>query len=322
MKRSDEVKVGLFVLVGLFLLGLALVFVGRVNLFRTPVNTYTLYTGFAGGMERGAPVRYAGIRVGRIEDILIDPADATRAKIVISVDPAVPVRRDATAKVSTLGLLGEYYVEIHPKSADAELLASGGEIPVQEGVEWTELMNRVGDATVEAKALLADARTRLNVVLDNVKDLTREENRERVRSALKRVDEILADAQPRVKTILANFDNTSLKVDKFMDEIKVTRAKLDVLLDNWGHLAGQDDAEVEMTLRKLRDSLARAETTMDEVRRLLVANRENLDVTMENIRLSSEDIRELTDTLKQRPYSLIRVKNPPDRVPGEPEKKQ
>ncbi len=322
MKRSDEVKVGLFVLVGLFLLGLALVFVGRVNLFRTPVNTYTLYTGFAGGMERGAPVRYAGIRVGRIEDILIDSADATRAKIVISVDPAVPVRHDATAKVSTLGLLGEYYVEIHPKSADAELLASGGEIPVQEGVEWTELMNRVGDATVEAKALLADARTRLNVVLDNVKDLTREENRERVRTALKRVDEILADAQPRVKTILANFDNTSLKVDKFMDEIKVTRAKLDVLLDNWGHLAGEDDAEVEMTLRKLRDTLARAETTMDEVRRLLVANRENLDVTMENIRLSSEDIRELTDTLKQRPYSLIRVKNPPDRVPGEPEKKQ
>ena len=61
---------------------------------------------------------------------------------------------------------------------------------------------------------------------------------------------------------------------------------------------------------------------MEEARRLLVANREHLDVTLENIRVSSENVRELTDTVKQRPYSLIRVKNPPDRLPGDPEKQK
>lgn len=322
MKHSDEVKVGAFALAAIVLLVLALVFVGKVNVFRKRLNTYTLYTKFAGGMEKGAPVRYAGIRVGRIETVSIDKDQPTRAEIVISVDPAIPIRTDSKARVSSLGLLGEYYVEIRPGSLEADLLPPGGEISAEESVEWTELMDRVGVATEEAQLLLADARTRLNVVLDNVKDLTREENRERVRSSLKRVDEILADTQPRLKIILAKVESTSIKIDKFMEDIKVTRAKLDTLLDNWGQLAGEDDAEIELTLRKLRDMLGRAEQTMDEARRFLVANRENLDVTIENIRVSSEDIREITDTIKRRPYSLIRVKNPPDRKPGDAEKEK
>jgi len=107
-----------------------------------------------------------------------------------------------------------------------------------------------------------------------------------------------------------------------MDDLKSTREQLDQLLANWGQLTGKEDAEVEKTLRKLRDTLARAEGAMEEVQRLLMANREHLDITMENIRVSSENIRELSDTLKQRPYSLIRVKNPPERTPGQLEKNE
>lgn len=322
MKRSEEIKVGLFVLGTLLLLMLALVLVGGMNILQKPVSTYTVRTSFAGGMEAGAPVRYAGIRVGRVEDALIDVEAPGRVVVVISVDPATPVRTDSTARVSSLGLLGEYYVEISPGSADADPLPSGSEIPVEESLEWTELVNLVGAATEEAKGLVADVRPRVVSTLDNINDLTGGENRERVRIVLKRLDQILTDARPRLKTILANFETTSDKIDKFMDDIKVTRAQLDDLLKNWGQLAGREDAEVERSLRKLRAALDRAERTMDEVRRLLVANRQHLDVTLENFEVSSENIREFTDTLKQRPYSLIRVKNPRDRRPGDREKEK
>jgi ElaB/YqjD/DUF883 family membrane-anchored ribosome-binding protein len=213
-------------------------------------------------------------------------------------------------------------VEISPGTPEAELIPPGGEIPVLESVQWAELVNRFGEATDEAKGLLADARPRVNQALENFNKLTDEENRQRVRAVLRRMDEILTDAKPRLQTTLKNIDSSSAKIDKFMDDIQETRAELDKLLKNWSGLAGKEDAEVEQTLRKLRDTLARAEQTMDEARRLLVANREHLDVTMENIRVSSENIRELTDTVKQRPYTLIRVKNPPERVPGEPEGKK
>ena len=319
MQRSEEIKVGLFVLAAVGLLILALVFVGGLNLFQRPMNHYTLRTRFAGGIESGAPVRYAGIKVGKVETTALDPKDPARVVLHISVDPKTPVRTDSKAQISSLGLLGEYYVEVFPGTPESALVPPGGEILVEESVQWAELVNRFGAATDEAKGLLSDARPRVTRALDNINSLTDEENRRRVRAVLKRMDEILADARPRLQTTLKNFESSSGRIDKFMDDIQQTRAELDKLLKNWSGLAGKDDAEVELTLRKLRDTLARAEQSMDEVRRLLVANREHLDVTLENIRVSSENVRELTDTVKQRPYSLIRVKNPPDRRPGDPE---
>ena len=318
MQRGEEIKVGLFVLAAVFLFLLALVFVSGVNLLQRPMNNYTVRPRFAGGIATGAPVRYAGIKVGRVEGTRIDPDDPTRAVVTLSVDPGTPVRTDSKAQVSSLGLLGEYYIEIIPGTPEAAALPPGSEIPVEESVQWAELMNRFGAATEEMQGLIAEARPRVTVTLDNIKDLTGEENRRRIRAVLRRMDQILTDAQPRVKTVLANFESSSAKIDAFMDEIKITRAKVDTLLENWNGLTSGEDAEVQRTLKKLRATLARAEETMDEVRRLLVANREHLDVTLENFRVSSENIREFTDTIKQRPYSLVRVKNPPRRRPGDP----
>jgi len=322
MQRSEEIKVGLFVLVAMGLLVLTLVFVGNLNVFQRPMNAYVVRTQFAGGIESGAPVRYAGLKVGKVDSTAFDPKDPGRVVLRLSVDPKTPVQTDSRAQISSLGMLGEYYVEITPGTPEAERIPPGGEIPVTESVQWAELVNRFGAATDEAQGLLSEARPRVTKALDNINELTDEENRKRVRAVLKRMDDILTDAKPRLQTTLKNFDSSSAKIDKFMDDIQETRAELDKLLKNWSGLAGKEDAEVEQTLRKLRESLDRAEATMDEARRLLVANREHLDVTLENIRVSSENVRELTDGIKQRPYSLIRVKNPPDRAPGGAEKQK
>ncbi len=317
MHRAEEIKVGLFVLAALVLLLAAFALVGGVNIFATPKNVYTLRTKFAGGIESGSPVRYAGMKVGRVEKLAFDPDDPSRAVATITVDTQTPVRQDSTAKITSLGMLGENYVEISAGSKDKLALPSGNEIPTKESLQWGELVDNFGGATDEAKALLADARPRVNKALDNINDLTNEENRRRVRESLRKIDEILTDAKPRLKSIMTNVDSASAKVDKFMDEIKDTRVRLDTLLQNWNNLAKDDDAEVQRTLRELRKTLVRAEGAMDEVRRLLVANRDQIDTTLENIEVSTENIREITDTIKQRPSSLVWSKNPPDRKPGE-----
>ncbi len=321
MQRGEEVKVGLFVLAAIALLLAAFGLVGGANIFGTPKNYYTLRTKFAGGIESGSPVRYAGMKVGRVEKLGFDPEDPGRAVVTISVDPQTPVRVDSTAKITSLGMLGENYVEISAGTKEKPGLPSGSEIQTKESVQWGELVDTFGGATDEAKALLADARPKVNRALDNFNDLTNEENRRRVRASLRKIDEILTDAKPRLKSILANADSASAKIDKFMDEIKDTRARLDTLLANWNNLAKDDDAEVQRTLRELRKTLVRAEGAMDEVRRLLVANRDQIDTTLENIEVSTENIREITDTIKQRPSSLVWSKDAPHRKPGELKKK-
>jgi phospholipid/cholesterol/gamma-HCH transport system substrate-binding protein len=321
MGRSEEVKVGLFVLVSIILVLAAMALVGGLNIFGSPKNTYTVRTKFAGGIEPGSPVRYAGMKVGRVEQLAFDKEDTTRAVVTVTVDTQTPVRTDSTAKITSLGMLGENYVEVAPGSPQAALLPSGSEIPAKESTQWGELVDSFGGTTDEAQATIKELRPKMREALDNINDLTNEENRRRVRASLQKMDQILTDAKPRLKTILANFDSSSAKIDKFMDDIKETRKNLDTVLANWNNLAKDDDAEVQRTLRDLRKALARAETTMEEFRRLLVANRDQLDNTIENIEVTTENLREITDTVKQSPSSLVWSKNPPNRKPGEPQKK-
>ncbi|HXE74640.1 MAG TPA: MlaD family protein [Candidatus Xenobia bacterium] len=321
MDRREEIKVGLFVIVSVIMVVAALALVGGWNVTGSPRNTYTVRTKFAGGIEPGSPVRYAGMKVGRVEGLTFDQKDPARAVVTISVDPQTPVRTDSTAKITSLGMLGENYVEISAGAPEAALLPTGSDIPTRESKQWGELVDSFGATSDDANKLINDLRPKMNQALDNINDLTNEENRKRVRASLQKIDQILTDAKPRLKTILANFDSSSAKIDKFMDDIKETRKNLDTLLANWNNLAKDDDAEVQRTLRELRKTLARAETAMEEVRRLLVANRDQLDNTIENIEVTTENLREITDTVKQRPSSLVFSKNPPDRKPGEPQKK-
>ena len=122
MDRMEEIKVGLFVIVSIIMVLAALALVGGWNIFGSPKNTYTVRTKFAGGIEPGSPVRYAGMKVGRVEDLTFDKNDPARAVVTITVDPQTPVRTDSTAKINSLGMLGENYVEIAAGTPQAALL--------------------------------------------------------------------------------------------------------------------------------------------------------------------------------------------------------
>jgi chromosome segregation ATPase len=73
--------------------------------------------------------------------------------------------------------------------------------------------------------------------------------------------------------------------------------------------------EIQDTLLRLQASLADAEKLIVNLDDTLGANRGNLDETLENIRATSQNLKEFTDTLKQHPYSLIRIKTEKDRLP-------
>ncbi|MCI0508551.1 phospholipid/cholesterol/gamma-HCH transport system substrate-binding protein [Chromohalobacter marismortui] len=114
MKRSKmmELGVGLFVLAGI----LGMVFLGlRVSGlgFGMPQDTYTLQANFAnvGGLKSGSRVAMAGVTVGRVSGIRLDPKWLD-AQVTMEIDENLEgkIPRDSTASILTSGLLGEQYV--------------------------------------------------------------------------------------------------------------------------------------------------------------------------------------------------------------------
>ncbi len=159
---SRELKVGLLTLVALIVLASATFLVGeRRNLFAR-TNTYTVRFENVSGLSAGNPVQLNGVTVGRVEDVVLpEGVDQGQLTVWISVDRryAARVRQDSEARIKTLGLLGDKYVEISSGSPAAKVIASGGEIPTAPATDVDRLIASGEDLVENVVAIAVSLRT-------------------------------------------------------------------------------------------------------------------------------------------------------------------
>ena len=122
-KRSIETLVGVFVLLGM--LGLVFLALKAANLGSVGGgDTYALQARFdnIGGLKPRAPVRAAGVTVGRVKSISLD-AQTYQGVVTLEVERAFQFPKDTAAKILTAGLLGDQYVGLEPGGDDQNLKA-------------------------------------------------------------------------------------------------------------------------------------------------------------------------------------------------------
>lgn len=134
MRRSDgrEWKVGLLIVIALVLFGLGIFLIGEESNLFTSKNRYVIYFPTVSGLHQGNPVQLNGVEVGTVQEIVLPTAaEATEIKVTIDVDQrySARIRQDSMARIKTLGLLGDKYVEVTSGSTDAEPIPPGGVIP-------------------------------------------------------------------------------------------------------------------------------------------------------------------------------------------------
>lgn len=123
-QRTTETLVGLFVLLGIAALFLLALQAANLGSFSTEPS-YTLNARFdnIGGLKVRAPVKSAGVVVGRISEIRF-LTDVYEAEVVMSIDARYPFPRDTSAKILTSGLLGDQYIGL-TAGGDSAHLKSG-----------------------------------------------------------------------------------------------------------------------------------------------------------------------------------------------------
>ena len=122
--RTFELKVGIFVLIGIIILFVVVFSIGDINLARSGYHIKAIFN-FASGIGPSAPVRLAGVGVGQVEGIRIfyDEVDKrAKAEIYAWINSDARIEEDAKVTINTLGLLGEKYLEIFPGTSGKEIL--------------------------------------------------------------------------------------------------------------------------------------------------------------------------------------------------------
>ena len=125
-KYTMETTVGIFLVIGLFLIGYMTVNLGHVSLLGD--NAYPLSARFTSvtGLRAGSPVYMLGIEVGRVGRLTMDQ-EAQKAAVEIRIQKGVKIYDDAIASIKTEGLIGDMYLSIDPGGAGT-LLKPGGTI--------------------------------------------------------------------------------------------------------------------------------------------------------------------------------------------------
>jgi len=144
-----DLTVGIFVVIGMVMIGYLSIQVGGVTY--KGGGGLTLYAAFdeIGGLKPRAPVSIAGVTVGHVEGIDLD--DYLRARVRLEVDGDIELPADTSAGIRTAGLLGDQFIALEPGGED-DLLTSGDEIAYTESALSIErLIGRfVHDSGIEA----------------------------------------------------------------------------------------------------------------------------------------------------------------------------
>lgn len=142
-KKGIETLVGLFVLLGILAVVFLALKAANLGSFNAGGDAYTLTARFdnIGGLKARAPVRSAGVSVGRVTSIALDPK-TFQGVVTLSIDSRYQFPKDSAAKILTSGLLGDQYIGLEPGGDDKNLAAGDTVAQTQSAVVLENLIGQ------------------------------------------------------------------------------------------------------------------------------------------------------------------------------------
>jgi phospholipid/cholesterol/gamma-HCH transport system substrate-binding protein len=150
MKRANlEISVGIFVLLGIVCLGYLSIKLGKMELLGG--DSYDVIANFdsASGLRPGASIEIAGVEVGRVDRIVLDPKAGYTARVSLQINSGIELQDDVIAAVRTRGIIGDKFVQLKPGGSD-KLLQNGGRIrETESSIDFESLISKYIHGSVD-----------------------------------------------------------------------------------------------------------------------------------------------------------------------------
>ena len=302
---TTEAKVGAFVLGCFAILAFTLIFLINAQFSRGTVP-YRTYLRYAGGLEPGASVLFGGIDVGKVKAVQPWASDPTKIEILFDVKKDTPLNEKSVAKLGLVSVMSAASLSITTGSNNAKRLPPGSAIPSQEGASLDEIAGKIAGVADNADGLITQVRGELQditgdarSVLANLNALTGKPNQQKIQGVLDNVNGLLAAERP--------------KIDRLTDQLNTLAEHADTTVQNVNGTVTDVREPLRNDLAELQATLQQARALLSDVQVVVRANDYKIDDTIENLRTATDNLDQLTDSLKQRPWSLVRIRQPKER---------
>jgi phospholipid/cholesterol/gamma-HCH transport system substrate-binding protein len=257
---SSAAKVGVFMVVILLIAGYLIIRIEDISFTsRSDEREITAVFDSVAGLDEKSAVRVAGVRKGRVQKIEVTPDG--RASVTMRVAKDVQLRRGATARVASLGLLGEKYVELDPGPPSAPPIPPGEPVRLtgSQPASIEDVTSQVSEIALDVKAITESLRAAMGGPEGERRVVDIFEN---VRSVTERVRFIIEANESNVNATFANFRAIT---DDLRVEIPKIAASVDSLADSLSGTVGENRADVREVVTNLRGLSADLRVTADHL---------------------------------------------------------
>lgn len=256
-KITTEVKLGLFVIIAVILLGYMTFRIGEFTFGRE--KGYLIYGVFdsVAGLEIKGPVKMAGVSVGSVESISL--ADS-RAKVAMRINPGIKIKKGVVAAIKSESLLGEKYLELLPGKGEGYL--SEGDV-IEKTISVADLDNLI---------------TQLQSVAEDIKSVSgffkETFGAEETKSS---INEIISNLERLTESLYQLVENNSEAIEKVVKDLSELTGEIkDIAKENRG---------------TLKNIMANMEEASGDLKVIAKENREPLKDTMANLQELTSDLK-------------------------------
>ncbi len=334
-EKSIEVKVGVLILVSLGILAAFVLIMGGLSFEKT----YTLYVDFdnPGGLQSGAPVRVAGVKCGKVNELQfmggkIDPKTnrrtLVRAKISVEQRVKESIHDDADFYVTTQGVLGEQYLAIDPGTPGKGVMP---ENTIVKGIDPPrldlflakayELLDTTMNSIRNNRELISDIATNTAGLLKNL-NLVLSDNRERINRIVANLETLSAEANtltaharsnyvdnPKIARTIDNIDKLSSDIQRdsgpMMKDAREAIANLNRVTKTVG--GEEESAKLKKTIDEVAQLAARANATAADAQSI-IAHVKKGNGTVGALVMDEaiyDDVQEMVRDLKHNPWKFL-----------------
>lgn len=316
---STEAKVGLFVILAAALVIGTIYYVGNEQ-WGHHVIPYRTYLRYAGGVEPGAAVLFGGITVGRVSVVRAWSEDPTEIELLLEVKAGTPINANCTAKLGTVSLMSSPAISITTGSKGAPRLKPGDVISSEETVSIDDMARKLAGIADTAQGLINQVQGEIkgisgqaNTLLTNLSEATGSGNRRQLAEILSNTNTMIAQQSAKIDritdqvlTATADADAGIKKAAPLLDHVDATVANVNSTIDQLREPLHQDLLQMQSTMEQARSLIASIQT-------IARGNDDNIRETIANLRVATEGLAQLSDGLQDRPWSLVRIRQPKDR---------
>jgi phospholipid/cholesterol/gamma-HCH transport system substrate-binding protein len=305
--RAQKIRLGAFVAAGLFVLVGGLVLLAGLRLAERRDSYSVRYQEAAvslSGLEIGAPVKYSGIHVGRVDGVHVDPKDVGVIVVELSLDHGTPVAEDERADLGSQGITGLKYVELTRGSAKARVRSPGEDIPPGASA-FDALTTQAGDIA-----------KKVDQVLDRILSLTDDVMKQRIATLLDRtntllgtVNGLLEENRESLKTLATSLSATAASADELAANLAGTAKRASNVLDEAARFLRSARATPETlnaALVEVTSTLAESRTLLGSVNTIFQRSRRDITEAITYVRDAAENLKTFAEKVKDDPTLLLR----------------